>query len=132
MVEGLGKKDERSFFFTNIKINDLGECHKIVKKYSKRWSCEEAIRFVKQGFRIEDVRVQSYLALQRMLLFCMLAYSFLCLFIEIWSIKNKRLFHWLKILIKPMAKQIYFYNYRILESMQKILNLDFFDNLRLE
>ena len=32
--------------------------------YLTRWKCEEAYRFVKQAYRLEDVRVRSYVALR--------------------------------------------------------------------
>jgi hypothetical protein len=34
--------------------------------YLTRWKCEETYRFVKQAYRLEDVRVRSYVALRNM------------------------------------------------------------------
>jgi hypothetical protein len=36
----------------------------IADVYLTRWKCEEAYRFVKQAYRLEDVRVRSYVALR--------------------------------------------------------------------
>ena len=127
IVEGLGRGGERSFFFTNVPLSSLDECHRIIKKYSQRWSCEEAIRFVKQAFALEDVRVQHYVAIQRMMEFCMVCYTFVCLFIERCATHHKRIYHWLHDLIIQRGKRPRFVHYRILEAIQKVLNLDFFD-----
>lgn len=129
VVEGMGRAAERSFFFTNIPITTLHECHHIIKKYSQRWSCEEAIRFVKQAFSLEDIRVQRYTAIQRMMEFCMVCYTFVCLFIERCSTKHKTVYAWLHDLIIQRQRRPRFAHYRILEAIQKVLNLGFFDQL---
>jgi hypothetical protein len=36
----------------------------VADAYLTRWKCEEAYRFVKQAYRLEDVRVRSYVALR--------------------------------------------------------------------
>jgi hypothetical protein len=124
VIEGMGKAGERSFFFTNYPLGTLADCHRVVKKYAQRWSCEEAIRFVKQGFQLEDVRVQRYHAIQRMMEFCMVCYTFVCLFIER-STRYKRVFWWLHELTITGRSRPRFAHYRILDAMQKMLNLDF-------
>jgi len=131
IVKGIGKKDEISFFFTNEAINNLNDCIKILKKYSMRWGCEEAIRFVKQSFNFEDVRVQGYESIRRMLVLCMISYTYICLFIKIFSEKHKRTFYWLRDLVVFRRKEIFFLHYKILEAIQKILNLIFIDSLNL-
>ncbi len=128
VCEGVGKPGERSFFFTNVPVASLAEAHRLIKKYAQRWSVEEAIRFVKQAFALEDVRVQSYRSLQRIMTFCMLAYTFLCLMVKRWPGKAKRLYWWLHELTprRRGEKVPAFPHYRILEAIQKILGLDFF------
>ena len=39
----------------------------IVKSYITRWKIEETIRFIKQSYDLEDIRVQSYRRLQNMM-----------------------------------------------------------------
>jgi hypothetical protein len=127
VIEGMGRAGERSFFFTNIPLASLTECHHIIKKYSQRWSCEEALRFVKQAFALEDIRVQSYRAIQRMMEFCAVCYTFICLFIERCATNHKTVYLWLHDLIIQRRRRPLFAHYRILEAIQKVLNLDFFD-----
>lgn len=125
VVEGMGRAGERSFFFTNVPLAALHACHHIIKKYSQRWSCEEALRFVKQAWALEDVRVQGYHAIQRIMEFCMVCYTFVGVFIERCSTQQKRVYWWLHDLIKQGRKPPQFAHYRMLEAMQKILNLAF-------
>lgn len=45
--------------------------------YLCRWRCEEEIRFLKQGFELEDVRVLKYVRLQNIMVFAVIAIGFL-------------------------------------------------------
>ena len=126
IVEGMGKPCERSFFFTNIPIRALQECHRAIKQYAKRWSCEEAIRFIKQEFALEEFRVQHYNAIQRMVELAMVCYTFICMMIRRGP-KRYVVYSWLLDLIMLGRKQPRFVHYRLLDAIRKILNLDFFD-----
>ena len=125
--EGVGRPGERAFFFTNIPLEALEGAHRLLKQYAHRWSVEEAIRFVKQSFELEDVRVQSYRSLQRMMTFCMLAYTFLCLMVKRWPEKAKQLYWWLYTLLPRRSREPvpHFPHYRIFEAIRKVLALDF-------
>lgn len=129
--EGVGKPGERAFFFTNVPVASLSEALRLLKQYAHRWSVEEAIRFVKQAFRLEDIRVQSYRSLQRMMTFCLVSYTFLCLALRRWPGKAKTLYWWLYTLLprRTTEQQPHFVHYRILEAIQKVLALDFFGAL---
>ena len=76
-------KDGQNFtpmvVLTNVKVTSEKVLRKIVNAYFSRWSIEERFRFVKchrLGFDMEDVRVMSWVGLQRMTLFVMLSYAF--------------------------------------------------------
>ncbi|MGE5410824.1 MAG: transposase, partial [Clostridiales bacterium] len=112
--------NERGFFLTNITVESLNDALSVIKKYSKRWPCEEAIRFVKQSFHLEDVRVQSYLSLRRMMIFAMIAYEFICLLIRRLLVKNKKVFFYLKSLTIKRNKEVIFVHYKITEAIVKL------------
>jgi hypothetical protein len=40
----------------------------------KRWGCEDAIRFLKQEFKIEDIRVLKFKSICRLMIFSILAF----------------------------------------------------------
>ncbi len=132
VTEGVGRPGERAFFFTNVPVETLSDALRLLKQYAHRWSVEEAIRFVKQAFHLEDVRVQSYRGLQRMMTFCMLSYTFLCLMVRRWPRKAKTIYWWLYTLLprRRTGEMLpHFVHYRILEAIQKVLGLDFFGAL---
>lgn len=129
--EGVGRPTERAFFYTNRPVESLSEALHLLKQYAQRWSVEEAIRFVKQAFGLEDIRVQSYRSLQRMMTFCLLSYTFLCLGVRRWPGKAKTLYWWLYTLLpRRSSEQLpHFAHYRLFEAIQKVLALDFFGAL---
>jgi len=48
----------------------------ILEIYLTRWKCEESFRFIKQSYNLEDVRVQSYIALRNVVSFVMAVFFF--------------------------------------------------------
>ena len=62
---------------TNIVPSSAAEAQAIVEAYFARWGVEEALRFEKQCFNLEDVRVLRWPALKRAVTMTMLAYGFL-------------------------------------------------------
>ncbi|RMD88593.1 MAG: hypothetical protein D6813_11870 [Calditrichaeota bacterium] len=51
---------------------------KRAEEYLLRWRCEEHIRFLKQGFDLEDIRLLRYRRLQNMMVLLLLALGILC------------------------------------------------------
>lgn len=74
VVRGFG--EEPMMLLTNLSLKkDRKLLLKIVKSYITRWGIEETIRFVKQSYKVEDIRVQTYTRLQNMMaLVCAAAY----------------------------------------------------------
>ncbi len=54
---------------------------RIVEAYITRWRVEETIRFIKQSYEIEDVRVLTYRRLQNLFALVLAAVHFLCVHI---------------------------------------------------
>jgi len=48
----------------------------ILEIYLTRWKCEESFRFIKQSYNLEDVRVQSYIALRNTVSFVTAVFFF--------------------------------------------------------
>lgn len=74
VVRGFGK--EPMMLLTNLPLKKNRKVLlKIVKSYITRWGIEETIRFIKQSYKVEDIRVQTYTRLQNMMaLVCASAY----------------------------------------------------------
>ena len=56
---------------------DIEDAERLLGAYRQRWCIEESIRFLKQSFDLEDIRLLRYKALQNMMVFVMLSYGFL-------------------------------------------------------
>jgi hypothetical protein len=66
VVRGFG--EEPMMLLTNLPLKKNRRILlRIVKSYITRWGIEEAIRFVKQSYKVEDIRVQTYTRLQNMM-----------------------------------------------------------------
>ena len=64
VIRGFGKKP--ILLLTNVLPEESPGAHAkwIADVYVTRWRCEEVFRFIKQSYRLEDVRVRSYTALR--------------------------------------------------------------------
>jgi len=53
---------------TNLKITgSRRDLWRMVENYLVRWRIEETIRFIKQSYRLEDIRLLTYVRLQNMM-----------------------------------------------------------------
>jgi hypothetical protein len=72
-----GQAEEPILLLTNVKVSRRkGSVKKILEIYLTRWRCEEGYRFVKQAYRLEDVRVRSYVALRNIAALVGLVFQF--------------------------------------------------------
>ena len=66
VVKGFGEKP--LMLLTNVKITgSRKELWRMVESYLVRWRIEETIRFIKQSYQVEDVRLLTYVRLQNMM-----------------------------------------------------------------
>jgi hypothetical protein len=66
VVRGFG--EEPMMLLTNLPLRkNRAVLLRIVKAYITRWGIEETIRFIKQSYQLEDIRVQTYRRLQNMM-----------------------------------------------------------------
>jgi len=76
VVKGIGKKP-----MMILTTEPLRKNRQVLKNmflsYIKRWSIEETIRFIKQTYDLEDIRVLRYVCLQNMMALVLLVYYFL-------------------------------------------------------
>jgi len=66
VVRGFGL--EPMMLLTNIRVNKSRKAlWSIIESYMSRWRIEETIRFIKQSYNLEDIRLLTYRRLQNML-----------------------------------------------------------------
>jgi len=76
VVKGFGKKP--LMLLTNIEVNrSRKSVWRIVEAYISRWLVEEAIRFMKQSYNLEDIRLLDWQRLKNMMGILLVALYFL-------------------------------------------------------
>ena len=119
VVEGLGSKPLMLLTTMPVKKSRKG-VWTVVESYLTRWRVEETIRFIKQSYQLEDIRLLTYERLRNMATLVMTTTYFACVYLEK-SIK-------LKILVQHIhraAKRIYgipeFRFYALADGIRQIL-----------
>lgn len=75
VVKGFGKKP--MMLLTTLPLRKNRKVlYEILQSYLKRWSIEETIRFVKQSYDLENIRVLSYTRLQNMMALLLAVFYF--------------------------------------------------------
>ena len=69
---------------TNLRLKRSRKCiWHIVEAYLTRWRIEETIRFMKQSYQLEDIRVLKYSRLQNMMVLLMAVLYFTAIYLGI-------------------------------------------------
>lgn len=75
-----GKRgDVKAMFLTSLECASRKNLNKVVKSYFARWAVEEIIRFRKQEFDLENIRLRSWTRLQNMTTLVLLAGAFVAM-----------------------------------------------------
>jgi len=77
VVKGFGEKPMMLLTTLDVK-QSRKSIWKIVQSYISRWKIEETIRFIKQSYRLEDIRLLTYKKLKNMITFVLAASYFIC------------------------------------------------------
>jgi len=80
VIQGFGA--EPMMLLTNVALQKSRKSlFKIVVSYIRRWQIEDSIRFMKQSYNLEDIRLLTYQRLQNMLVLVMGAMYFACVWL---------------------------------------------------
>lgn len=82
LVVAQGASKEPLVILTTAKVMTSEDAGRVVEMYLNRWGVEEANRFVKQGFDLENVRALKWTGLKRMVQLVNLAYGFLAILVH--------------------------------------------------
>jgi hypothetical protein len=95
VVKGFGEKP--LMLLTNLKLTgSRKDLWRIVESYLMRWRIEETIRFIKQSYQLEDIRLLTYVRLQNMMVLVMAVAYFTMAYL---GLKTK-----LRVLMKYLLK----------------------------
>jgi len=83
MVVIKGFSGQPMMLLTSLQINTKGkDLWFIISAYLKRWSIEETIRFVKQTYDLENIRVLKYVRLQNMIALLLAVFYFVAVILD--------------------------------------------------
>jgi len=81
VVKGYGKKP--MMLLTSLQVKrSKGGIKRIIQSYIKRWSIEETIRFIKQTYDLENIRVLKYRRLQNMMALLLAVFYFIAVILD--------------------------------------------------
>ena len=117
VVKGFGQ--EPLMILTSLPVNESFESQwRIVEGYLTRWRIEETIRFVKQSYGFENIRVLSYRGIRNMASMVLAA----AYFASTWlgrHVKREVLAEHLKALSQRLSKVPEFANYAIADGIKR-------------
>jgi hypothetical protein len=110
-------RDRPLMLLTTLHVENLASAKRVLQYYRGRWSCEEAVRFLKSELGIEQIGLRTYESFSRLLLLAMLAMGWLS-----WlELLQPRLIQWLCDK-HPGQRKIKFAYYRLLRWLQDQLS----------
>lgn len=124
MIVAAGFGEEPMMLLTNLSLkNDRLALLNIIKSYITRWRIEETIRFIKQSYNLEDIRVQTYVRLQNMMALVLAAAYFAAVYIG-----SKLKMRVLSAMVIKLSQRIFgvpdFRYYALAEGIKRLLERD--------
>jgi len=86
VVKGFGKKP-MMILTTEVLKRNFKNLQKLLHSYIKRWTIEQTIRFIKQNYDLENIRVLKYTRLKNMMALLLVVFYYIAVVLE----KNQRL-----------------------------------------
>ncbi len=81
VIKGFG--DKPMMLLTSLKItSNEKDLWFIISSYLKRWSIEETIRFIKQTYELENIRVLKYVRLKNMMALLLAVFYFVAIILD--------------------------------------------------
>ena len=80
VVQGISNKP--MLLLTTLKISGEKDLWFVIQAYMKRWSVEETIRFIKQTYDLENIRVLKYTRLQNMMALLLAVFFFISVVLD--------------------------------------------------
>ena len=114
-----GKSETPLMLLTNLVVEDQQQAEQVVMYYAKRWSCEEAVRFLKGRVGLERFCVRNYEAVKRLVILAMLAMGFLT-----WVLlRSRQVTNYLFGFTSRFRRKRQFVYYRLLDGLQELSRL---------
>ena len=111
--------DKPLILLTNMVVETDQQAWQIINSYKKRWSCEEAVQFLKNRIGLEGFRIRNYTAIKRLMILAMLAMGFLTWIL----LRSRQLTKYLFSFTSRFRKDSDFKYYRLLDGLQELSRL---------
>lgn len=111
--------DAPLMLLTNLAVPSEVQARNVLLYYRQRWSCEEAVEWLKQAVGLERFAIRTYESFPRLFMLAAWAMAFLTLLL----MKPGRLAYAVKEATRkrPGYRQIKFHYYRLLNSLQDLM-----------
>ena len=120
VVKGFGEAP--MMLLTSLPVNGSFESMwRVVEGYLSRWRIEETIRFIKQSYKFENIRVLSYAAIQNMASVVLAAAYFATTWLGR-HVKREVLADHLKALSQRLGKEPQFAYYAIADGLKRVFS----------
>jgi len=120
-IKGYGAKP--MILLTNLEPDkdNTAQVFRILEIYLTRWKCEECYRYLKQSYKLEDIRVRSYNGIRNMAAIVHAIAYFISIYIGI-SLKLKVLVQKIFILSKRFFGVSSFFHYAMADGIFELLS----------
>jgi hypothetical protein len=110
-------QDVPFMLLTSLPVATVEEARRVLRYYTRRWECEEGIRFLKSEVNLERIRTFNWTAICRLVLLCVLVMLYLT-----WMLERKpRLADRLIALGQPLPDEPDFLLYRLLTGLTEAI-----------
>jgi len=110
-------RDTPFMLLTNLPVETAGDARRVLRYYTRRWECEEAIRFLKSEVRLERIRTFNWAAICRLVLLAVLVMFYLTWLLE----RHPNLAERLITFGQPLPDQPDFLLYRLLTGLTEAI-----------
>jgi hypothetical protein len=110
-------RDTPFMLLTNLPVETAGDARRLLRYYTRRWECEEAIRFLKSEVRLERIRTFNWAAICRLVLLAVLVMFYLTWLLE----RHPNLAERLITFGQPLPDQPDFLLYRLLTGLTEAI-----------
>jgi len=121
VVSRLAGVDKPMMLLTSLPVENHKDAKRILRFYTRRWECEEGIRFLKTQVNLEKIRTFRWSAICRLVLLAVLIMIYLGWLTE----ENPNLCDRLVYLSQPLPDNPDFLSYRLLAGLTEAINTCF-------
>jgi hypothetical protein len=121
VVSRLAGHDAPLMILTNLLVENLNDAQRVLRYYTRRWECEEGIRFLKSQVMLEKIRTFRWAAICRLVLLAVLVMIYLGWIVEHHPNLCDRLIRF----GEPLPDEAEFLLYRLLTGLSALLGACF-------